>query len=241
MSLAPAPAPRWHEYADAALLDAGLAQALDAALPQARATGAILLLSGGSTPAPAYRRLAASVRDWSGITLGLVDDRRVAPDDPGSNARLLRETLQAGQPGGPALLPLVDVAQTPAAELARANAALAAATARAAPALVLFGMGDDGHTASLFPGSPDLPAALASTAAYVALDASGCPGAQRWPQRLTLTPAGWAGARRRLLVMRGAHKRAVFERALRDGDVLALPVAAAIGTGAAALDVHWCP
>jgi len=236
-----APAPRWHEYADAAQLAAALAQALDPALQEARATGAVMLLSGGTTPEPAYRTLAASVRDWSGISVGLVDDRRVGADDPGSNARLLRETLRAGLPGGPTLLPLVEVAQDPAAELARANAALAAATARTAPALVLFGMGEDGHTASLFPGSPDLPAALASAAAYVALDASGCPGAQRWPQRLTLTPAGWATARRRLLVMRGAPKRAVFERALRDGDALALPVAAAIRTGAAALDVHWCP
>src|SRR3546814_1413727 len=68
-------------------------------------------------------------------------------------------------------------------------------------------MGDDGHTASLFPGMLGLDQALASPTAYVAVDASGCPGSGPWPRRISLTPAGLEPSRMRLLLIRGEHKR----------------------------------
>jgi len=232
---------RLHRHAGEAELVQALVPLLVQAVEAARASGGLVLLSGGSTPVPAYRALALQVRDWSGVTLALVDERRVADDDAGSNARMLRDALGAGEPGGPAFWPLIHYPRPLAEDLAAANARFRAATAHATPALVLLGMGEDGHTASLFPGSADLPAALRSAEAYAALDASGCPGAQSWPQRLSLTPAGWKAARRRLLVLRGAKKRAVLDAALQGEDALALPVRSAIAIGDAPLDVHWCP
>src|SRR3546814_17033745 len=77
-------------------------------------------------------------------------------------------------------------------------------------------MGDDGHTASLFPGMLGLDQALASPTAYVAVDASGCPGSGPWPRRISLTPAGLEPSRMRLLLIRGEHKRRLFERAMED-------------------------
>ncbi len=235
-----APAPRWHAHADEASLVAGVCAACRAAIAASPGAARLVLVSGGSTPAPVYRALAAQVRDWSGVTLGLVDDRWVDADDPGSNARLLRATL-ARDDGGPRFQPLVQYARDPQDALAQARAHYRAALAAGPLALVLLGMGDDGHTASLFPGSRDLDAALASDEPYVLLDAEGCPGAQSWPLRISLTPAGWWPAQQRLLLIRGARKRAVFEAALAAGAPARLPVRAALRTGAAPLDVHWCP
>src|SRR3546814_20063668 len=85
-------------------------------------------------------------------------------------------------------------------------------------------MGDDGHTASLFPGMLGLDQALASPTAYVAVDASGCPGSGPWPRRISLTPAGLEPSRMRLLLIRGEHKRRLFERAMDGTDPLELPI-----------------
>src|SRR3546814_13414069 len=84
-------------------------------------------------------------------------------------------------------------------------------------------MGDDGHTASLFPGMLGLEQALASPTAYVAVDASGCPGSGQWPRRISLTPAGLEPSRMRLPLIRGEHQRRLFDPALDGTDPPELP------------------
>jgi len=195
-----------------------------------------ILLSGGTTPAPAYAQAALAPLDWSRVTVGLVDERWLSPQDSASNARLVRESLLDRAEVGH-FEPLVREGLTLAESVHAAN--LEAEHAQEACVAVL-GMGNDGHTASLFPGSADLDRVLATEQPYAALDATGCPVAGDWPLRITLTPAGLARTRHRLLLLRGEAKREVFARAMDGHDVRELPVRAALDIGIEPLRVHWC-
>jgi 6-phosphogluconolactonase len=224
--------------------EAVCAAVLQAVQEERRSRGApLLLLAGGESPAPAYRRLAEAWPSFhepaARITVSLVDERWVEPGAAGSNEEMLRRTLLDRAGPGACFWPLADHAAGLAASVRLANARLAAAPN--APSLVLLGMGEDGHTASMFPGSPDLQSALASTVPYCAVDARGCAAAGPWARRITLTPAGWRFARKRLLVIRGERKRRVFEQALRERDAQTFPVCAAFAVGEAPLEVHWAP
>ena len=195
-----------------------------------------LLVSGGTTPAPVFHALSQAPLDWSRVDIALVDERWLLPDDPDSNASLVREHLLRGHAAEARFESLTRPGRSIDAAVADAN--LLAANP---PAIVLLGMGSDGHTASLFPHMRGLDDALASANAYVAVDATGCPGAGPWPLRISLTPAGLEPAAARLLLLRGQDKRDVFERALAGDDPRDMPVRMAFRTPGATLHVHWCP
>lgn len=235
------PAPLWHAHADAAAWAEGAAAQIARQLQRDLQTQpqALLLLSGGSTPEPVYRALAAQPLAWSRIVIALVDERFVPPDSAGSNGRLLAAVFAHGSAAAATLWPLVEPGLSLPACVEQANARIAGLGL--APSAVVFGMGEDGHTGSLFPGAADLDTALHARSAYVALDASGCPVAGDYLKRITLTPAGWRAAHARFLLIRGERKRAVFERALAVAEVSLTPVVAAAAEGAGPLHVHWSP
>ncbi|MBX3428440.1 MAG: 6-phosphogluconolactonase [Hyphomonadaceae bacterium] len=176
-------------------------------------------LSGGSTPEPAYRLLAAMPLDWPRVTFALVDERFVPPTDPASNEALLRRSLARATSGGATLLPMYE-ASTPEGAASRANTPYAGQTID----LALMGMGADGHTASWFPQSPDLGAALHDARTVIAVTAKGAAGSS---ERLTLTRSALAQAKRIALLITGAEKRALLEDRSRQplpvDDLLALP------------------
>lgn len=238
MTSAPAPSHVWHAHADAASWTTQAAAAIAAALTATldRRGRARLLLSGGSTPAPVYDALSQTELDWARIHVGLVDERWLPPTDPDSNTHLVfHHLLQHRAADAP-----FESLTGPGIELQDA-VDVANVHARSPADVVVLGMGPDGHTASLFPGMTGLDRALASPDAYVPVDATGCPGAGAWPQRISLTPAGLAPAPHRLLLIRGDAKRILFEQATAGSDVHALPIRAALQSPGAALQVHWCP
>jgi 6-phosphogluconolactonase len=171
-------------------------------------------LSGGSTPRATYALLAteefAAQLDWSRVHVFWGDERCVPPDHPDSNVRLARETLLDHVP-----LPAGNVHRIHGEVEPEAAAQAYAAELRAFfgtqwPSfdLVLLGMGNDGHTASLFPGS----AALRETARPVV--AVRAEYQDRPAHRVTLTPPAINAARQVLFLVAGAAKAETLQAVL---------------------------
>jgi 6-phosphogluconolactonase len=192
---------------------------------------AALALSGGSTPGPAYAELALRNIDWRKVAFGLVDERWVRPDDPSSNEGMIARAAASALGRGARLVGLWSDAGDVAAGAARADAIYAPLHFDAA----LMGMGEDGHTASWFAGAAGLAAALDPASPHTIV-AIGAPQAAGAAARLTLTRAALKRAERLILLITGAEKRRVFDRAI-GADPHALPVAALIADGR--LAVHW--
>ena len=176
-----------------------------------------MALSGGSTPGPLYRRLAdpdlATSIPWDRVHLFWGDERFVPHDDPASNYRLVREALIDHVPIPPANVHPVPNDATPEAAAQSYARTLQEyygdTTLRPGSPLFdvnLLGIGDDGHTASLFPGAPQLEEMQRWAVAVVG---------QKPEPRISLTYPVLASARTVAFLVSGAGKRAAVTRALR--------------------------
>lgn len=155
-------------------------------------------LSGGSTPKLMYRELRGLPHvPWKAVHIYFSDERSVGPDSPESNYGAARDELLTHVPIPEAQIHRLEGERRPLEEAARAYAALLPERLD----VVLLGMGDDGHTASLFPGTE-------------ALNATGRVAANWVPQldtgRLTFTFPEINAARERWLVVVGAGKAEVL-------------------------------
>lgn len=164
-----------------------------------------IALSGGSTPGPVYRELARAGAegryDGERIDLLLADERCVAPDDELSNARLVSDTWLDIDPS-PTLI-------RPRGEEPEPVLEAGAYAAKLPPIidLVILGVGEDGHTASLFPGSFTVREAERRV---VYVDDAPKPPPQRW----SLSPRSLEDARSLVTIVRGAAKADAVARAL---------------------------
>ena len=165
-----------------------------------------IALSGGSTPAKAYALLGQEHLPWERVDVVLGDERWVATDDESSNARMLRNTLFDGGPGASASFHAV-----PTVELSDADASAAAfadLVSRICPGeppvfdLMLLGLGDDGHTASLFPG----------TEAPGVTDRWATVGRGKGLDRITLTAPVLSAARQVIFLVGGSAKQEALRR-----------------------------
>jgi 6-phosphogluconolactonase len=198
-----------------------LAGALQAGLGAALAArgAAALVVSGGSTPAPMFRLLRRKPLAWDRVTVLASDERDVPPDHPDRNEAMIRRELLQNGAAAARLVSLIPPGPLP----------------RRFDEVVL-GMGEDGHTASLFPDSPDLATALASTEPLARL---------RVPrldmQRVSLTPRALLAGRRISLLFFGAAKRKVFDTALHGSDPLTYPVRAVLAQTDIPVTVYTAP
>ena len=178
---------------------------------------ALLAVSGGNTPVQFFRELSAIDIDWSKVCVTLADERFVPPDSGRSNQRLVTLELLQHKAARAHFLPLYADAEI-GASVAEAEKALAE---HLPVDVIVLGMGTDGHTASLFPGSEGLRQA-ADPKGERLLMAVDAPGAAE--PRITMTLPVIAGARTQYLHIEGADKREVFETAQEAGDPGRAPI-----------------
>ncbi|MFN7227474.1 MAG: 6-phosphogluconolactonase [Synechococcaceae cyanobacterium] len=166
-----------------------------------------IALAGGETPRATYHRLGGERLPWERVDVLLGDERWVPADDPASNARMIRETLLQGESGRHARFHPVPTQLADPEEGARAYGELIEQLCSGSPPrldVVLLGLGDDGHTASLFPG----------TAACGVVDRWVTVGAGKGLPRITATAPLLSAARQVLFLVSGAGKREALQRLL---------------------------
>ncbi|MBN8924679.1 MAG: 6-phosphogluconolactonase [Rhodanobacter sp. 68-29] len=197
---------------------------------------AVIAVSGGTTPKDFFARLAREALDWSKVTVTLVDERWVPDTDARSNAGLVQATLLQHAARAARFVPLYTGAATPEAGQAEAEARIAALPAPFD--VVVLGMGDDGHTASFFPGGDHLAEALDPQGSAKVLPMQ-APGAGE--PRITLTLPVLLDTRALYLLVTGEKKRDLLaDVRLGLAEAKHYPVGAVVQQDRVPLAVYWC-
>lgn len=220
------------ELADAVAGDVGfiVESALDAR------AASLIAVPGGKTPLPIYHRIAERRLNWKQVTIIPTDDRLVPVDSDLSNVRSIAQSFL---PTGARVIPIATA-------LDDYRQAGNAADARLQdlswpPDLAWLGMGEDGHTASIFPG-PDLQDALEAPRARRAVGVMPDPMPEGAPvPRVTLTRSSILSARTILITVTGDKKRELLEQAIEDGHSSKLPIGRVLAEAEQPIDIHWCP
>ena len=197
---------------------------------------ASLAVSGGSTPKPLFRRLSAVDIPWRDVVITLVDERWVDSADPASNERLVRQYLLQDRAAAATFIGLKNSSRTAAQGEAQCEQEL-----RRIPrpfTVLLLGMGNDGHTASLFPGSAQLAAATDMHSGRICMAVT---PADAPHERMTLTLPAILDAEEIILHITGSAKKAVLAKAQEAGPAEDMPVRFVLGRQDRPVAVYWAP
>ncbi len=213
---------RWHAVADASAL-----QQLAIETILASAAWAILergqfhiVLAGGNTPREIYHGLRTANTDWSAWHIYFSDERCLAPFDPARNSYMAAEVWLNSVPISPLQLHVIP-GELGADEAAQKYSAVLRAVVDFD--LVLLGLGEDGHTASLFPGH-EWGAAPGSPDTLAVFDAPKPP-----PQRVSLSAACLSRARQVIFLVSGESKHRAVEAWRAEKDIPARAIRPAAG------------
>ena len=213
-----------HPNATPAALAEHIANALRSAI--AARGQASLAVSGGKSPIPLFEALREQDLDWSKVSVVLVDERVVPRDHADSNTALVaRHLLQGRAAAARFLLFFRELAPTFNAEVLDALVRDAEERIRSLPwplDVAVLGMGEDGHTASLFPGAPGYARAIATDQRLAWVVPDTAPHA-----RISFTLSALLAARELVLSITGESKLAVYRRAAQKADE-ALPISLVI-------------
>ncbi|MES2755582.1 MAG: 6-phosphogluconolactonase [Pseudomonadota bacterium] len=196
---------------------------------------AVVALSGGRTPLPIYTALAAAKLDWKRVTIIPTDERIVPLGDPLSNVTAI---AKAFLPKGARVIPIVPTATADYKAAGRSADALMQ-DIHFPLDLVLLGVGEDGHTASIFPGV-DFDEAVAGPNERRALGVMPDPLPKDAPvARVTLSRAAIVTARALTIAVAGAAKRKVIEDAIKQGPGSPYPIGRVLADVELPVDIHW--
>jgi 6-phosphogluconolactonase len=223
------------EFENTSALDFDLAERVVGLLSAAiEAKGsASLVVSGGRTPMGFFHLLSQQLLDWEKVSITLADERWVDGDHQDSNDKLVRENLLINEACKAQFIPLknhaVD-AMDGEADCEQALAGLDQFT------VVILGMGDDGHTASLFPGAEALALGLDmdSGRSAIAVTPTEAPH-----QRMSMTLPRLLNAEQVIIHISGAGKQDVLQAAQAGDDVAELPIRAILNQQVAPLSIYW--
>lgn len=197
---------------------------------------AVIALAGGKTPGPILAKLAEMPLDWKKVTIIPTDERIVAMTDPLSNvAGIARIFL----PKGARVVPIISE-KAEDYKLAGSAASSRLNDFHWPLDLVWLGVGEDGHTASIFPG-PDYEDALDAPKERRMVGVMPDPLPPEAPvARVTLTRSAIQSAKTLIIVATGENKKVMLERAIKDGDSSPLPIGRVLAGLETPIDIHWC-
>jgi 6-phosphogluconolactonase len=202
---------------------------------------ATFMVSGGSTPEPLYKSMSQLELDWESVYVALVDERWVDFDHDKSNEAFTVKHLIQYKAAVANLVGMKNTAETAAEGLADCEAAY---QQLAQPFdITILGMGNDGHTASLFPHAQGLDAALnpESTELCTAITAIQSEVTGAFTERMTLTLAGLLRSKALFLLITGDEKLAVLRKAQAGSDVNEMPIRAVLQQDRVPVVVYWAP
>lgn len=227
-----------HAFANGAELAGKLADKVAETLSDAIVArgSASIAVSGGSTPKAFFQTLSSHAIDWSKVTITLVDERFVPADNPRSNHLLVQENLLKDKAAAAKFLPLYQAA-------ASVEEAAAIATEKTSALghpfdVAILGMGNDGHTASFFPGGSNLLTALDPNTprGIITMEAEGA-----GEPRLTFTFSSLQDARLLVLHIEGEGKKDVLAKAEAAGEETEMPIRAMLRRAASPVEIYWAP
>lgn len=223
----------WHEFGSPDELAEALAKRIASALTLAIAERgqASLAVSGGRTPKRLFQALSCAPVEWEKVTVLLVDERFVPPEDARSNERLVRMHLLKDRASGATFVPLY----RPRASVEEA-ALLADAAIAALPRpldVAVLGMGPDGHTASFFPDAPNLEELYRNDEDRSVLPVR-APSADEPRLTLSLQLLGSTGLV--LVHIESEERKSILLQALAEGT---LPIARFFAEAASAPQICW--
>lgn len=198
---------------------------------------ATLAVSGGSTPIPLFARLAEMVLEWEKVTIFLVDERWVDTISRDSNENLVRCHLLQNKAAAASFIGMKNEMVSAAGTGEAACEARMHADPRPYDCLIL-GMGNDGHTASLFPGAANLDAAVDLHSGRICM-AIRPPAAPH--ERITLTLPAILNSRQLILHLQGEEKKKTLARAQEPGDADDMPIRFILRQETTPLAVYWAP
>ena len=228
-------------FDDKAALTDELSQSLEQALRDGiEADGrAVLMVSGGSSPEPAYKHLSTLDLNWGHVDVAMVDERWVEASHEKSNEAFIKRTLLQNHGAAANFISMKNAAAT--AEQGVDECEVQFQALKRPFDVTILGMGPDGHTASLFPHAQGLENGLDSSQLVCAINAIESDVTGSITERMSLTLNAISQSKVVKLLISGDEKLAVYKQALAGGDVNDMPLRAVLNHPEINIEVYWAP